>query len=277
MPTTESEVLRVEADSLVCRSGEDPEFVISTERYIKDDGVVLLSEGADLESFSKNSPLYFDHGVHERYPAPVGHVHSVKREGGKIVARVATAKTTDGLEMKSLIDSGAIKATSIRARRVEARAATEEERTRFGIPKDAPYASVWTKWRPREVSLVGLPADDMALKRMLERTPDPKPAALSEETLKKALDSAVAPIQESIRSLTVSVDSLEAEIALARGSSGDLGRETPGISPGRSAAEPILLEGLKEALAHLKRAAEPTKNDDRREQEDGRHDGAGAR
>ena len=138
--------------------------IISTTSVDRD-GEVMISSGMDAKHFNKNPVVLF---VHDHHSLPIGRAEKLKKERDQVTASVRFAdrpdthpETAEWLPdtILHLFKEKVMSAFSIGFRILDAREATEKDKSKFG-------GDVWriiSKWELLEFSVVPVPANQDAL------------------------------------------------------------------------------------------------------------------
>ena len=145
-------------------AGAPQMYAISTETYVPQDGWVLLADG--MRMHGQILPILYYHGWDESLP--LGKWDRISNVNNEIHAAPMWSDSLDMDEQKkrSRAEEGLL-CVSIRFNIKDWHAPDPEERAKYGIPADAPYAGIATEWSALEASFCSVPADPNAGPRSL--------------------------------------------------------------------------------------------------------------
>lgn len=141
-------------------------FVAATEGGVETwEGIEYLRmSGIDLARYKRNPIVVDSHNIYES-GAVIGRAF-VKIEGRDLVATVTFATTVRAEELWQLVRDDFLRAVSVRFRPLEIEEVGEGKSSGRGDNKIEGPARVVKRWELYELSLVSLPADPDALRRM---------------------------------------------------------------------------------------------------------------
>lgn len=135
--------------------GEGLTYALATERYVAQDGWVLLAAG--VREWKSPLPALW---AHDSRALPLGYWQNVGPVGNEVRADIRWMPDANPQAdaVRKFAEAGVV-SVSVGFRVEEWHSPDEKEREKYGIPKDEPYAGIATRWVAREASFVPVPAD----------------------------------------------------------------------------------------------------------------------